>query len=66
MHKISVYRDKRNLGFAGVDKLLRRAAKAALKASASATAAAAAVSGARGPDRVPKSMMPANRAAPSF
>ena len=32
MHKISVYRDKRNLGFAGVDKLLRRAAKAALKA----------------------------------
>lgn len=32
MHKISVYRDKRNLGYAGVDKLLRRAAKAALKA----------------------------------
>ena len=32
MHKINVYRDKRNLGFAGVDKLLRRAAKAALKA----------------------------------
>ena len=32
MHKIQVYRDKRNLGYAGVDKLLRRAAKAALKA----------------------------------
>ncbi|MBQ8264774.1 MAG: rRNA maturation RNase YbeY [Oscillospiraceae bacterium] len=32
MHKIQVYREKRNLGFAGVDKLLRRAAKAALKA----------------------------------
>ncbi len=32
MHKILVYREKRNLGHAGVDKLLRRAAKAALKA----------------------------------
>ena len=32
MHKIQVYRDKRNLGYAGVDKLLRKAAKAALKA----------------------------------
>ena len=32
MHKIQVYRDKRNLGHGGVDKLLRRAAKAALKA----------------------------------
>ena len=32
MHKIQVYRDKRNLGYIGVDKLLRRAAKAALKA----------------------------------
>ena len=32
MHKIQVYREKRNLGYQGVDKLLRRAAKAALKA----------------------------------
>lgn len=32
MHKIQVYRDKQNLGYAGVDKLLRKAAKAALKA----------------------------------
>lgn len=32
MHKIQVYREKRNLGYPGVDKLLRRAAKAALKA----------------------------------
>lgn len=32
MHKIQVYREKRNLGHPGVDKLLRRAAKAALKA----------------------------------
>lgn len=32
MHKIQVYREKRNLGHEGVDKLLRRAAKAALKA----------------------------------
>ena len=32
MHKIQVYRDKRNLGYAGVDRLLRGAAKAALKA----------------------------------
>ncbi len=32
MHKIQVYREKRNLGHVGVDKLLRRAAKAALKA----------------------------------
>jgi len=32
MHKIQVYRDKRNLGFEESAKLLRRAAKAALKA----------------------------------
>ena len=32
MHKIQVYREKRGLGYTGVDKLLRRAAKAALKA----------------------------------
>lgn len=32
MHKIQVYREKRNLGFPGVDKLLRRAVRAALKA----------------------------------
>lgn len=32
MHKIQVYREKRKLGHEGVDKLLRRAAKGALKA----------------------------------
>ncbi len=32
MHKIQVYRDKKNLGHIGVARLLRRAAKTALKA----------------------------------
>lgn len=32
MHRINVYRQKRGLGYQGVDRLLKRAAKAALKA----------------------------------